>query len=181
MGAAAWTPDGVWLAAESWDPTDASREGVHVIKADGTGLRWLGPPGIPGAFSADGSQLVYSVGADEERHLAVINFDGSGYRQLGTTAVDAYPGFMPDGKIYDTTAGAMGIFDHFGKLLHTVDAPGGSINEARLSPDGTHFVFIYYAPGADGAIASMAVDGSDFRIVVPLLRGVDQTAPDWKP
>jgi len=181
MGASAWTPDGVWLAAESWDPTDEIRAGVHVVKADGSGLRRLGPPGIPGAFSADGRQLVYSVGADEERHLAVINFDGSGYRQLGTTAVDAYPGFMPDGSIYDTTGGAMGIFDPDGNLLHTVNAPGGSINEARLSPDGTRFVFIYYAPGADGAIASMAVDGSNFRIVVPVLRGGEQVAPDWKP
>src|SRR5262245_28925457 len=30
-GVAAWTPDGQWVATESWDPSDASREGVHIF------------------------------------------------------------------------------------------------------------------------------------------------------
>jgi len=191
LGAAAWTPDGQWLAAEGWDPNDDSKGGIYVLKAsDGSGLRQLvtgaalGNPsdGIPGSFSPDGKQLVFTTAnANGDQILALVNFDGTGAKVIGTRPVGAYPGFLRFGPaIYVAMDGLMAIFDIEGNLLKTIPAPGGSVDEARLSPDGRRFAFIYWQGNTDPAIASMKTDGTDLQIAVART-GDDQTAPDWQP
>jgi hypothetical protein len=181
LGVCAWTPDGDWLLCEAWDPSAPDRDGVYMLSAaDGSGLTRIAPRGIPGAVSSDGRQLVYSVTEGDQQRLATVNLDGTGFAKLGTTNVDAYPGFMADGTLYDTTGGMMGFFDRSGTLLRTVAVPGGTINEARLSPDGGRFAFIYLAPDKGGAIASASVDGTDLQVIVPAING-EQVAPDWQP
>jgi Tol biopolymer transport system component len=183
MGAAAWTPTGDRIACESWDPTDASRDGIWVMRvSDGSGLRRIATRGIPGSFSADGSRLVYTVDKENgSQQLALVNVDGTGERVLDTPDLGAYPGFMPDGRtIYVAMQGKMGLFDLDGKLLRQISAPGGSIGEARITPDGTRFVFIYWPDGGDSTIASMTIDGTDLRIVAPAF-GDEQDSPDWQP
>jgi Tol biopolymer transport system component len=181
LGTCVWTPDGEWLVCEAWDPAAPDRDGIYMLRAtDGSGLTMIAPAGIPGSVSADGTQLVYSVTEGHQQRLAVVNLDGTGGARLGTTNVDSYPGFMADGTLYDTTGGVMGFFDRAGDLLRTVAAPGGSMNEARLSPDGQRFVFIYLAPNKGGAIATMNIDGTDLQIIVPAMNG-ERVAPDWQP
>jgi Tol biopolymer transport system component len=188
LGAAAWTPDGEWLACEAWDPTDDTRDGIYMVKvADGSGLVKIAPPGVPGSFSADGKRLVFSVEETDGHRLAIVTRDGTGFAMLGSEDVEAYPGFMPDGTIYDSIGDRMGFFDLEGTLLRKVSAPIGTINEARLSPDGKRFVFAHFGPpGNYAAIATMNVDGTDFQILVPAISGQDalhseQGTPDWQP
>ena len=188
LGAAAWTPDGEWLACEAWDPTDGTRDGIYMVKvADGSGLVKIARRGIPGSFSADGKRLVFSVEKPDGHRLAIVNRDGTGFAMLGSEDVEAYPGFMPDGTIYDSIGNGMGFFDLEGALLRKFSAPTGTINEARLSPDGKRFVFAHFGrPGDYAAIASIKVDGTDLQIVVPAIQGADalhseQGSPDWQP
>jgi Tol biopolymer transport system component len=188
LGALAWTPDGEWIACEAWDPSDTTRDGVYMVKvADGSGLVKIAPRGIPGSFSADGKRLVFSVEKGDGHRLAIVNRDGTGFSMLGSEDVEAYPGFMPNGTLYDAIGGRMGFFDLEGTLLRKVGAPIGTINEARLSPNGKRFVFAHYGPPGDyAAIATINVDGTDLQIVVPDVQGEDalhseQGTPDWQP
>ena len=191
LGAAVWTPDGEWLACEGWDPTDETRDGIYMVKvADGSGLVKIAPPGsIPGSFSADGKQLVFSVKEGDGHRLAIVNRDGTGFAMLGSEDVEAYPGFMPDGTIYDSIGDRMGIFDLEGTLLRKISAPIGTINEASLSPSGKRFVFAHFGPPGRGdyaAIATINVDGTDLQILVPAVSGQDalhseQGTPHWQP
>jgi hypothetical protein len=188
LGVAVWTPDGEWLACEGWDSTDATRDGIYMVKvADGSGLVKIAPPGIPGSFSADGKRLVFSVEKGDGHRLAIVNRDGTNFAMLGSEDVEAYPGFMPDGTIYDAVGDRMGLFDLEGTLLREVSAPIGTINEARLSPSGKRFVFAHFAPPGDyAAIATINIDGTDLQILVPTISGEDalhseQGSPDWQP
>jgi Tol biopolymer transport system component len=188
LGAAAWSPDGEWLACEAWDPTDESRDGIYMVKvADGSGLVKIAPRGVPGSFSADGKRLVFAVEEGDSHRLAVVNIDGSGFAKLGSEDSDDLPGFMPDGTIYKTTKDKMGFLDLHGTLLRTFGAPIGTIDEARLSPDGKRFVFVHFGPpNGHAAIATINVDGTDLQIVVPAIQGKDalhseQSTPDWQP
>lgn len=188
LGVMAWAPDGEWIACEAWDPTDETRDGIYIVNvADGSGLVRIAPRGIPGAFSADGKRLVFGLEAGDGHRLAIVNRDGTGFAQLGSENVESRPGFMPDGTLYDTIADRMGFFDLNGTLLRKFGAPIGTINEARLSPDGKRFVFTHFAPPGDyAAIATINVDGTDLQMVVPAIEGEDavqseQGAPDWQP
>lgn len=188
LGVVAWTPDGEWIACEAWDPTDESRDGIYIVKvADGSGLVKIAPRGVPGSFSADGKRLVFSVAEGDRHRLAIVNRDGTGFAKLGSEDADPVPGFMPDGTIYDTIRDKMGFFDLEGTLLRTLSAPIGTINEARLSPDGKRFVFVHFGPPSDyAAIATINVDGTDLQIVVSAIQGEDalhseQSTPDWQP
>jgi len=194
---AVWTPDGEWVACESWDPNDDSRAGVYLMSsADGSGLLKIAPSGIPGAFSPDGKRFVYTAWDNDKPRLATVDIDtgyrmqGTGFKMFGPAEVGAYPGFMPDGKtIYAAVDGNMELFDLDGKLLKTIPAPGGSVSEPRLSPDGTRFVFIYWDLSSnfndqldDSSIASMKIDGTDLQVHVPPTGSQhEQAAPDWQP
>jgi len=50
-------------------------------------------------FSPDGTMIAYAAGSEEEKHLWVVNADGTGARQLskGIHFGDAYPAWSPDG------------------------------------------------------------------------------------
>ena len=60
-----WSPDDTRLACEAWDDSDASRGGIHTVRAsDGGDLTRLtsAPDGmfdLPGDYSPDGRQLVF--------------------------------------------------------------------------------------------------------------------------
>lgn len=187
LGVATWTPDGEWIACEAWDPSDETRAGIYLVKvADGSGLVKIAPPGIPGTFSADGKRMVFSVAEGDKHRLAIVNRDGTGFAKLGTEDADPVPGFMPDGTIYDTIRDRLGFFDLDGTLLRTMSAPSGTINDARLSPDGARFVFTHFGPYDTAGIATINVDGTDLQIIVPAILGEDalhseQGLPDWQP
>jgi Tol biopolymer transport system component len=183
MGVGAWTPDGSQIAFESWDDADASRAGIDLVSAvDGKQVRRLvDRPAIPGGFSADGTRFALAIEDGSDRQLLGILDVAGGGLATGSDNVGAYPGFMPGGEtVYDTIDGKIGVFDLDGTLVRTIRAPGGDVNEARLSPDGERFVFMYLVDDGPPAIASMKVDGSELRVVVPAF-GDEQVAPDWQP
>ena len=152
-----------------------SRRHLLVKVADGSGLAKIAPPGIPGTFSADGKRMVFSVAEGDKHRLAIVNRDGTGFAKLGTEDADPVSGFHARRHASTTRSGTgWAFFDLDGTLLRTIPRPGGTINEARLSPDGKRFVFIdFVARTTTAAIATINVDGTDLQIVVPAIQGED--------
>lgn len=107
LGAGAWSRDDQWLACEAWDETDHARDGIWLVRADGTGLKRLTDPGIPGDFSPDDKQLVFTR---EQEGTFVIDVDGKNERKISDMS-GPYPGFMPDGSIYTASRGSFWILD----------------------------------------------------------------------
>jgi Tol biopolymer transport system component len=178
-GVSVWRPDGIWLAAECWDDADTSKTGIWLLRAaDGSDLHQLTTtPGIPGGFSADGSELVFTA---DDGPSGIVNFDGSNLRKpAGLQGIGSYAGFLPDGTIFANIGGALGLFDENGDRLGTVPARQGKLGEPRAYPDGSWFVFLYRAAGAtSNGIFRMGRDGTGLTVVADA-PDVDEVAPDW--
>ena len=132
-----------------------------------------GPSGgdqFPAAWSPDGARLALSqfVGSNGERHLFVLNADGTGLRDVyGPTGVAVIrPEWSPDGtQILVQQGPAISNGPDVPPLVvltiadGTVEAVGlGSATRARAatwSPDG-HLILVDY--GADGAIGRFDLD-----------------------
>ena len=85
--------------------------GIYRTDTDGRNTKRLTSyPGLNEwpTFSPDGTKVAYAAGTEEEKHLWVVNADGSGARQLskGIQYGDAYPAWSPDGKTILFTASA---------------------------------------------------------------------------
>lgn len=79
-------------------------DGIHLIEADGTGLRKL-PGTEPGdqdpRWSPDGRKIAFWHGTEADEAVFTVNPDGSGRRELGD---GEYPVWSPDGTLlaFDT-------------------------------------------------------------------------------
>jgi Tol biopolymer transport system component len=91
-----WSPSGNELA---FARRYRGRTDIHVIRADGSGLRRLtrqaGQHTWP-AWSPDGRRIAFVTALGRRRGLYSMNIDGSGLRRLAHGAVDyAYPDWQP--------------------------------------------------------------------------------------
>jgi Tol biopolymer transport system component len=178
LGAMAWSHDGAWLAFESWDATNADRDGIYLMRADGSGLHRLTSKGVPGDFSPDDRQIVLT----RQEGLFVVNVDGTGERQVGTLKPEDGPGYMPDGRsLYAGAEGSIWIIDLATGAPSKIAIQGGRAHWIRLSPDGTRFAIVYEATGATNtAIWTINVDGSGLAKVADA-PDRDDVFPDWLP
>ena len=121
-GSAKWSPDGTMVAYDTRpieDDLQASQ--IAVIRADGTGLRLLGPGSMP-SWSPDGTHLVFHT--YDPRAVVVMNADGTGRE----TIVDHFgsPRWMPAGNRIALIGsnGGIALFDlATGKERHVLMGP----------------------------------------------------------
>jgi Tol biopolymer transport system component len=178
LGAMAWSHDDQWLAFEGWDDTNPARDGIYLMRVNGTGLRRLTARGIPGDFSLDGTTLVFSR---EGAGLFLIDVDGSDERRVGEAIVD-WPGFLPDGRsIYAAVGGQLQRIDPATGEAETIAAPPGTLVHPRVTPDGSRFVFsLTEVGGTSRGIWTVAADGTGLQKLVDA-PGLNEGFPDWLP
>ena len=177
LGAMAWSRDDAWLAFEAWDDSDHSRDGIWLVRADGTGLKRLTDSGIPGDFGLDDRELVFTR---DGQGTFVINIDGTGERKLSDMS-GPYPGYLPDGRIYAGSRQKLWLIEPATGMATPMEIPGGAPIEPRISRDGSVFAFSFDPDTEDSiGIWTMNVDGSNLRRVVNTA-GIEEVFPDWLP
>lgn len=184
----AWSADATRLACEGFDPKKRGKEGIYTVDANtGQDLKRLtvSPDGaheIPGAYSPDGTRIVYVRATYTPLHLGQLwmcNADGSNAHKISDTLVDYRVAWSPDGRYIAANAkGDILVFDlqNMGVDPKAIDVPLGSASVPRWSPDGSHLVFLI-EHGTSSDIYTIGVDGAGlFRVTT---NAVDDGAPDW--
>lgn len=103
-GSPRWSPDGSELAFVGWNDPEWD---IGVIRADGTGPRWLPTTqgtaaiaGTPPAWSPDGKELAFvEQTASSTEALVLVGADGSGARTLTSGALMSELQWLPSGEI----------------------------------------------------------------------------------
>jgi Tol biopolymer transport system component len=185
LGCSAWAPDGATLMYEAWDDADPTRAGIYTIKAaDGSDLtRLTENRDIPGAYSPDGSRIVFHrMEGEETGRLWVMDADGSNARQLIDRIVGHGTRFSPDGTMI--------LADGHDGSVFTVDVESGEVTEiplpagsggygAHWSPDGGWIVLSLHMGGEpDPDLYAVRLDGTGLIQLTETFEGREEF-PDW--
>jgi Tol biopolymer transport system component len=171
-----WRPNGHELVFRGDYLNQATPVGLYLIQADGTGLRAILEPSVPGlvqpALSPDGTRVAYSVlnGSQGELHIVNVDTGEDAAVPFTGTGSDLRPQWSPDGTRLaferykgDTYHIAVGSVDG-GQVVEIGPAQpaigGGST--AQFSPDGTK-VLAFYKSDASSWILDPA-SGSEVRL-----------------
>jgi Tol biopolymer transport system component len=186
LGCSIWSADGSRLAFEGWDDTDTTRNGIYTLdSADGSDLQRItsGPDGghdVPGAYSADGSQLFFTHWAGAESGpLMVVGADGSDPRQVTS---DAYgvPSLSPDGtSLLAVRDGTLTVIALDGSSVTPIPITNGTWGMPSWSPDGSWVVFSLVTRSGSLAIARVHPDGSGLFQMTN--NPANEEFPDWAP
>jgi Tol biopolymer transport system component len=139
-GSAQWSPDGTLVAFDLRrvdEPLTASQ--VAVIRADGSGLRLLGPGSMP-SFSPDGTHLVIHT-YDSPQTIVVMNVDGTGRE----TILDHWgsPRWLRRGNRIAVIGADRGLalFDLATGTERKIFGPRSMMAGFAFAPDGRQFCF----------------------------------------
>jgi dipeptidyl aminopeptidase/acylaminoacyl peptidase len=186
-GLAAWAPSGRQLALECWSEANQGATGIYLVGIDGAGTwqRLTRGHGLPSEFSADGKRLLFARDPDGNHlELAEVDVEGTNERTIGHLSIGQMPGYFGGvGEFYVVAGGAIVILNPSGSVGRSIAAPEPKIVEARLSPDGRDFAFIYDPrAAASPGLFRIAVDGSGFgEIAHADMDGIQEEHPDWAP
>jgi TolB protein len=196
-----WSPDGTMFACGGENDSDASANGIYLIRSsDGGGLRRITDAGgmsdAPIAWSPDGRKIVFGrsdFGECSTRSaIYVVNVDGTHEHRITPWGFcDNHGDWSDDGQwiVFEGPRGSIFVVHPDGTGLAKVPLPnaGGRAyaGDISWSPDGTKLVMLLFAPagtasaGYQEGIATANVDGSDLRFVT-ISPTFDHEA-DWGP
>ena len=182
----AWSPDGQTIVFSSFG--GAEGDGLHLVRADGSGRELLVPSGgntfgLP-TWSPNGQVIVF-VGipapGGPRSVLFRVNADGSGLAQLTSGPnQDIDPDWSPDGQqlafttVAEDGTASLAVLTASGSGRHDL-LTGVSTLHPNWSPDGRQLTFWTQEP--EGAVWTVNADGSGLqRISSP---STDDMNPDW--
>lgn len=185
----AWSPDGGQIAFTSTNRAGSGTVTVHVMNADGTGIKRVAPTtlGFCPAWSPNGSQIAFIGGfTNVNVDVYVMNADGSDTVNLtkgsfGTSLSDSRVAWTPDGaRVAFEVGGVIHVATIDGTSRTTLPTGGRGSGCPAWSPDGRRIAFhAVYDPVNNWEISVMRADGTG------ILRLTNNTAPDicprWRP
>jgi Tol biopolymer transport system component len=169
-GTGSWSPDGKRLACETWDDSNAARNGVYTISsADGSGLTRvtanpLGGHDIPGSYSPNGKRIVF-LRFDANMNSAgmfVVKTNDGQLRQIlpASMILNIGADWSPQGNeivfsrhVTPDVFGSIWVVHANGTGLHEIhisglncgasfsDPNGVGCHGVRWSPDGKKIIF----------------------------------------
>jgi TolB protein len=176
----AWSPDGESIVFVRSHAAEGVRQSdLFVIRPDGTGLRRLttlagevrGP-----VWSPDGTQVAFGRLVGWHGAVAVVEADGSGYRELTTAYGSPLPAWSPNGR-------SLAFLNPHSRGIVLLEIAAGGVSELPVradlqsapawSPDGSRIAYV----ADDGDLHSIGVTGAD-DIRLTWEAGRDQD-PDW--
>jgi Tol biopolymer transport system component len=158
-----WSPDGDRLACEGFDDSDPARDGLYTVSAtDGGDLRSVttGHRVALCGYSPDGARIAY---LQDDRHLTVVDIDGTNKRRLTDTTFGPGCDWSPDGRailaVSDGSLIAVGL-DGTETQIPVVGDTVSSYGPA-YSPEGSSIIFMASTEGELYDIYTMRLDGSE--------------------
>lgn len=160
---------------------------LEVSSGERTRLTHQGATAVSGAWSPDGTRVVYAEqpAGDPGISIRTMNSDGTGVQTISEGAIENYPTWSPD---CSTVAFMMiDMFEAQGHLvLATVDGTRRSTlwsgpgipSSPEFSPDGTRIV-LQAQQGGDAEI--VVVDVASGALTVLTANETDDSSPTWSP
>jgi dipeptidyl aminopeptidase/acylaminoacyl peptidase len=182
-----WRPNGHELIFLATAMDTVVQVGLYIIQTDGSGLRAIAKPAVPGpahpTLSPDGSMVAYSTAVSDHSEIHVVDVATGVDRRVAFdgAAADLRPHWSPDETklVFERTG-----VDTYQLMIGSVD--GGPVTaigptrpdktggaEVRFSPDGTRILAFYKADRTSWILEPTGGPGTklDYDAV---------TAPTWQ-
>lgn len=179
-GPASWSPSGDLIVLSGRRPAD-EREGIYVVRPDGTGLKRLTPDGREAqypAWSPDGKQIAFTYVEGSQFNIHVMNSDGTHIRKITRGGFDNWPVWSPDSlRIAFNRGETMWIVRPDGRGERPVvgSMPGGA--PMNWAPSRW---LIFNCAGKAGGIG-ICTQLPDSKKTFRLLKGADGGFGAWRP
>ena len=166
-------------------PAGSTNQDIWSVGIDGTGLtRLTTAPGQDqfGAWSPDGTKIVFESVRTGVKQIWLMNADGSGQQQLtfDSTPKDQVPDWSPDGSQISyvertfATGGDIWLMNADGSNQHPITSDADKLGTA-WSPDGTQLATLDWPTRT---VEIINADGAGAHAVAP---GGVQFVPGWQP
>jgi Tol biopolymer transport system component len=176
VGSPQFSPDGKWIAYDTWTDDDFVTTTIEIMSLDGKGTRQVGRGAMP-SWSPDGTQIVCHT-YDSPQTIVVMDVDGGGRE----TVMQHWgsPRWSPVGNriVSATPRGGIAIFDlTTGK--EWIVAPNHSLHQGlSIYPDGRKICF----GDASGGVALATLTADEKKATVRwILRDGQTYNTSWSP